>query len=551
MQNCQHILRHANHASDTSRRGMALLVVLVVVTLLSLSVYTFSDLMVLESKASRQFANDSQARELANSAVEYVAALLGDTGEDVATNYWHNPDTFSGIQVVQSTVAEGQGWFSVVAPMETDITGNTIRFGLMNESARLNLNAIAGFELSEEEELALLLAVPGMTEEIADAILDWLDADDTPRFSGAEFDTYQAMTPPYLPANGPLQTIDELLLIRGVTPQLLYGEDANRNGLLDPNENDGDMSLPADDADGVLNPGWIAYLCVHSKEVNTRPDGTSKIDVNQPLLTELYDQIAEEYDEELAKFITAYRIGTTNVEPLEGQSNLNTTGDIDTDNALKDLATSLIRTVAAGEDGSSVTRGGLDLSQGAVRDVASLYELIGAEVDTLDNGNSVTLTSPFTQDAESLKLLFDNFTTTSAATIDGRVNVNEAREEVLWGIPEMPEGLPAAIIAARPSPADAAATADILAQRTNTGWILLEGLADLTTMRKLDRFLTTGGTVYRMQAIGRFDGPGPTARVEALIDTTEELPRILFHRDLSELGPGYRLEQLRPSTSPF
>src|SRR5690606_29579039 len=105
MRNRLPVLRHRSYASGPSRRGMALLVVLVVVTLLSLSVYTFSDLMVLESKASRQFANDSQARELANSAVEYVAALLGDTGEEGAPNYWHNPDSFSGIQVVQSTVA--------------------------------------------------------------------------------------------------------------------------------------------------------------------------------------------------------------------------------------------------------------------------------------------------------------------------------------------------------------------------------------------------------------------------------------------------------------
>ena len=87
---------------------------------------------------------------------------------------------------------------------------------------------------------AMLLKLPGMTIEIADAILDWIDDDDEPREYGAEIDFYSTLTPPYSPQNGPLKTIEELLLVRGITPDMLFGRDINRNGMIDVQE----MDLP-------------------------------------------------------------------------------------------------------------------------------------------------------------------------------------------------------------------------------------------------------------------------------------------------------------------
>lgn len=553
---CRPAGRSPQHECVRARRGSALLVVLVVVALLSLAAYTFSELMVTESHASRQYYRDAQARELANSAVEYVAAWLGSpvVDEGQTPNYYHNEAVFSGVQVVASDLPEGQGWFTVVAPVESDTLAGSVRFGLMNESARLNLNAIVNYEVDEDTQRMMLLGIPGMTEDLADKILDWIDADDTPRTFGAESDIYQGMTPPYDAKNGSLDSIDELLLVEGVTPELLYGEDANRNGLLDPNENDGDVSLPPDNADGILDVGWASYFTVSSRESNLRPDGSSKIDINQGVLTELYDQIEEEFGEDLALFITAYRLfGAINVEPLDasmtGSANATTTGNAQTDTALNNLASSLARAITGGNAGS-VTRGGLDLSKGATTDVASLFELLGAEVEAQVDGQPTTINSPFTPSAESLKLLLENFSTNSSTNIDGRININEAREEVLMGIPGMPTDLPASIVAARPVTRDGAPVDDVIAQRDNTGWLLLEGLADVTTMRMIDQYVTTGGQIYRMQAVGRFTGNGPAARVEAIIDASEDLPKVIYRRDLSDLGAGYRVDLLRPADSP-
>ena len=57
--------------------------------------------------------------------------------------------------------------------------------------------------------------------------------DDTPRANGAKSEYYCTLNPPYQPRDGLPETIEELLLVREVTPQLLFGLDTNRNGLLD------------------------------------------------------------------------------------------------------------------------------------------------------------------------------------------------------------------------------------------------------------------------------------------------------------------------------
>ena len=83
------------------------------------------------------------------------------------------------------------------------------------------------------------MALPGMTEDVADAILDWIDEDEEPREYGAEADIIPACSLPYAPRNATPETVEELLLVRGVMPELLFGVDVNRNGMQDVNEMSG------------------------------------------------------------------------------------------------------------------------------------------------------------------------------------------------------------------------------------------------------------------------------------------------------------------------
>ena len=60
-------------------------------------------------------------------------------------------------------------------------------------------------------------------EELIDALIDWIDADDTERDHGAEGGYYLSKSPPYEIRNAPLIYQEELLLIRGMTKELFYG----------------------------------------------------------------------------------------------------------------------------------------------------------------------------------------------------------------------------------------------------------------------------------------------------------------------------------------
>jgi type II secretory pathway component PulK len=64
---------------------------------------------------------------------------------------------------------------------------------------------------------------PGEATPIINSILDWIDPDDQTHVEGAETRYYQGLKPSYTAKNGPIDDISELLLIKGITPEIYYG----------------------------------------------------------------------------------------------------------------------------------------------------------------------------------------------------------------------------------------------------------------------------------------------------------------------------------------
>ena len=527
--------------------------VLVVVALLALGAYTFSETMLIETEAAVAHERGVQTRVFVDSGVEFAAALLGEPVELGAANFYHNPEQFQGVVMRDGYAARGTGRFSIVAPVEHDLTTSSIRFGLINESSKLNVNELMDLDLEEIEVREMLMGLPGMSEEIADSILDWLDEDDDIREFGAELEYYETLDPPYTTKNGKLESLDELLKVAGVTPDLLFGEDANRNGLLDPNEDDGEDSPPYDDADGLLALGWSSYLTVHSRESNRSSDGGKKLHVNNNLLTELYDELLDLYgDEEIATFVIAYRMNGPLGADEDEIDELNGV-EFENNREMEKFTAGIAKAAfSATGDGSAVTRGGMDLSGGATVKVRSLYDLIEVEVEAEVDGVVQTLQSPWTLDdlASYLPEMIDLLTTTSEEYIIGRININEARPEVLYGIPGMTEELATSIVGSQMIGANGEPLEDAIASHATTGWLLMEDLVDLEQMRELDEWLTTRGDVHRAQVVGFFDEGGPFTRIEAVVDATQTPPAVVLMRDLSALGRGYLQSDLAGSVVP-
>ncbi|MGQ0634316.1 MAG: general secretion pathway protein GspK [Planctomycetaceae bacterium] len=584
---------------------MVLIVVLVVLALLALGAYTFAELMRIEAQATSAFGREVQARALADSGVELAASLMVYRDATASDEFWSRPE-FQGVLVQEGPTARARGRFSLVAAVENDATGRLVRYGMIDESSKININTLLTLvkatdgTTANQAQQKVLMYLPGMTADIADAILDWVDSDSTPRESGAENESYSS----YEPRNGPLDSLDELLFVRGVTPALLFGEDANRNGLLDSNENDGDASPPLDNADGLLDRGWSAYLTVYSRETNLRPDGQKKINVNMNVLSDLYDQIVPLFDEETAKFIIAYRIsGKAEAEGSSGGSRTSPTGrggntitssdgtdgggvkritssdGTDGGSVRKITATgtttgtgaritsstggnsgNVITSQGTGAGGAmqgaasalgaaasmapegAVTRGGIDVSQGGSNQVASLYDLIGVETTATIGRDKTTLKSPWENSPSAMQAdlpkIMTYLTTTDKENIPGRININQARREVLEGIPSIPPSLIDMILGSQPSASGATASRSSNGRATS-GWLVINGLTDIETLRKLDPYITARGDVFRLQSVGYFDGGGPAARLEAILDGSKAYPEILFLRDLTDLGRGF------------
>ncbi|MFZ5829423.1 MAG: hypothetical protein ACOY3P_05015, partial [Planctomycetota bacterium] len=490
--------------------------VLLVVTVLTLASLTFSQLMLTERRAADAATQQSQARAAAESGIEAARVFLAQPVEDIElTGGWYdNPDVFQAAMITDSEDARHRSRFSLVAPVmdEGGVVG--IRFGVEDESTRLNLNALLALDkVRRNTGRDLLMGLPGMTEEIADAILDWMDEDDETREFGAEVDYYSGLEPAYAPKNGPLETVEELLLVRDVTPELLFGVDANRNGLPDANELPPEMLSGVDNSDGSMTRGWSAYLTLYSLEKNTRADGSKRIDLNQSDLQKLHDEIADATgNEELAVFTVAYR--------QAGRYK--------------------------GKDKSQpIGRRRVDFKKKGKTKLRSVLDLAGVKVQMQFVGekNAIVVDSPIPDSpmdgGELISLLMENTTVNPAEVIPGRININQAPRAMLEGIPGMEPDIVEAIISQRiMDPIEAEE------DRIHETWIWSEGIVSLSQMRRLLPFVNAGGGVYRVQSVGYFDGTGPAARLEAVIDTTESPPRVILWRDLTHLGRGYPAEML-------
>jgi len=462
---------------------------------------------------------------LADSGLEKVKLFLA---QDEATQQesggrYSNPTHFQAGLVVDSDSDRERGRFSVVARA---IDGNGAfagaRFGLEDESTRLNLNALAlADETVENGGRKLLMGLPGMTEDVADAILDWIDSDEEPREFGTEAGDYASLG--YAPPNAPLQTVEELLRVRGVTPQLLFGADVNRNGIIDASEESAASAYDGIDPDGGAALGWSAYLTLYSQEKNVRADGTPRINLNGSDLEKLYDELIAVFPKEWATFIVAYHQNGPYRE--RNESTPGATGD-------------------------------LDLTQPAKFKIAQVLDLVGKRVQVQFVGGDIdparkegegedriVLDSPFPNDPIGFGLylpkLMENVTINSAKSIPGRVNINQAPRAILMGIPGMTEEIVDNIVSNRsPEPSD-----DNPGRRHET-WILQEAIVTLDEMKALMPYVSAGGSVFRGQIVGYFDQQGPAARVEFVTDATAAPPRLLFYREMSHLGRGYPLETL-------
>jgi type II secretory pathway component PulK len=280
---CLERARQPEKPRPQPRQGEAgsLLIIVLWITfgLVALTLY-FAHSMSLELRAADNRVAALEANQALDGAARYLSNILTTVAYP---GYLPDPRDYWAEAV---PVGDAKFWLVGRDTNDWEINLTTPAFGLVDEASKINLNAPW---LTAE----MIEYLPGMTLQIAEAIMDWRDADSEISSNGAEDETYSRFEQPYKAKNSAFESVEELALVSGMTAEILYGEDANLNGILDANENDGDVSPPYDNRDGRLDPGLMEYFTVYSYEPMIGTNVRSRADV-RALLEDVLDSRAAE-----------------------------------------------------------------------------------------------------------------------------------------------------------------------------------------------------------------------------------------------------------------
>jgi general secretion pathway protein K len=195
----------------SDERGIALLLTLLVLTLLVALILEFDAEARREYRDAAAFRDNFKATVLARAAVQ---AARGTLQQDLAK------DRKAGQFFDSSTDL----W---ALPIRDYAIGDGLLTGqIEDERGKLNLNDLAagGDAIAKKarvQRVKRLFELLQINPDLVDAIVDWVDQDETPEPAGAESIYYQTLRPSYRAANAPLQTLLELRLIKGMTPDIM------------------------------------------------------------------------------------------------------------------------------------------------------------------------------------------------------------------------------------------------------------------------------------------------------------------------------------------
>ena len=183
-----------------SQQGFALVITLIITALLVAMVTEFIREVYVETTLQRSFRNGEQASLMADSGIMGAVKLL------------------KSVLAAQTYTSLSDVWKAT--PLHTEDERGVLDVVIEEESGKLNLNAVVppSGEYSGSyyaEVLTRLLKKLKLSTDLADPLADWIDENSEPHRSGAESAWYQQRKPAYAPRNGPLQTLEELRLVKG------------------------------------------------------------------------------------------------------------------------------------------------------------------------------------------------------------------------------------------------------------------------------------------------------------------------------------------------
>jgi len=196
-------------------KGVALIMVLWVIAVLSVIVLEFCFAMRTDMNITQNYKQELQLYTMAEGGVQRAITEL---------IYKHDPMVQQKRKPLDSAEIppENKEWVTDGRPYFLLFDQRVCEVRVTSEGGKINVNLVSESML---RKVIGNLGLEGETRDIVvDSIMDWRDPDDFYRANGAENAYYQSLKEPYHCKNGNLDSIEELLLIRGITPDLFYGK---------------------------------------------------------------------------------------------------------------------------------------------------------------------------------------------------------------------------------------------------------------------------------------------------------------------------------------
>ena len=440
-------------------RASILIGLLWCVALLSLVVVGVLYTARMDLMVGKNYADKIQARYLALAGVEKAKALLYKNAQDRSHSRKNHSGEFYDSAADFKEVAFGRGTYSIMHRGRTDEGGGVI-YGVSDEESRMNLNTVDSDTLQK---------IKGLTSDNAAAILGWRGQGS----SDQEKDYYMSLRPPYMPRLGAFQTIRELLMVRTISPDQVYGRDNHQNGLLVADDSeDGPPKYP--DSVATEDLGWAGILTVDSAVKNVNAAGESRVDVQNADETTL--TTVHGITPQIAHAIVTYR----------------------SKNRFSSIADLLDVTPSNNQNGG-IPRGQGSSSGGSSGD---------------NSGGSVV-------NVNLLADIADDITTSGDGPQPGAININTASAEVLECLPGVDENLAQAIISYRRS----SGFFDNVA-----GLFKVDGMTR-DIFKQLAPAVTTRSETYRILAEGRVTSTGARQRIQEIVRINLDGVKVLSYRE--------------------
>ena len=443
-------------------RASILIGLLWCLTLLALVVVGVLHTARMDLLTGKSFGDKIQAHYLALAGIEKAEALLYKNARDRSHSRKNHTGEFYDSAADFREIEFARGTYSVLRRARPD-EGGGVLYGVADEGSRLNVNT------ADAETLA---KIPGLTSDTAAAILGWRGQANFV----AEKEYYSSLRPPYQPRGGAFQTIRELLMVRGVSADLLFGKDIHQNGLLDILDDETGGPPKYQDNVSTEDLGWAGILTADSVEKNVNAAGETRVNIQSADETTL--TTIPGLTQPMARAIVAYR----------GQHQFQSIAD-------------LLDVTPPQNNGNGNFNNGQN--NNPIEEAAS-------------GGSGRHVISP-----ELFEQIADDITVTADETISGAINLNTAGVDVLICLPGIDRNLAQAMISYRQS----SGFFDNIA-----GVLKVDGMTP-DIFKQLAPLVTVRSETFRILGEGRVKSTGAIQRLQMIVRVNLDGVQTLSYRE--------------------